>query len=177
MNQKSVFSRDREGEQEVVKKILSTTYLHSWRIPEYSHSTSHSHTQSIPGQHIHCHLIKTRETAARIVLEDDIFRAMTRQVQYMAIHCTLKWKNSIYVQTLDKTADKANVPTWNIWSRAHARPPCPTSSTSMKCVNGIWLSSAFSTFTKCVYLIHDRERQQNSTFWFCCCSNFGAQTS
>ena len=34
--------------------------------------------------------IKTRETAARIVLEDDIFRAMTRQVQYMAIHCTLK---------------------------------------------------------------------------------------
>ena len=46
---------------------------------------------------------KTRETAARIVLEDDIFRAMTHQVQYMAIHCTLKWKNSIYVQTLDKT--------------------------------------------------------------------------
>ena len=34
--------------------------------------------------------IKTRETAARIALEDDIFRAMTRQVQYMAIHCTLK---------------------------------------------------------------------------------------
>ena len=46
---------------------------------------------------------KTKETAARIVLEDDIFRAMTHQVQYMAIHCTLKWKNSIYVQTLDKT--------------------------------------------------------------------------
>ena len=38
-------------------------------------------------QNITC---KTRETAARIVLEDDIFRAMTRQVQYMAIHCTLR---------------------------------------------------------------------------------------
>ena len=36
--------------------------------------------------------IKTRETAARIVLEDDIFRAMTLQVQYMAIHCTPKMK-------------------------------------------------------------------------------------
>ena len=34
--------------------------------------------------------LKTRETAARIVLEDDIFRAMSRQVQYMAIHCSLK---------------------------------------------------------------------------------------
>ena len=36
--------------------------------------------------------IKTKETAARIVLEDDIFRAMTHQVQYMAIHCTPKMK-------------------------------------------------------------------------------------
>ena len=35
--------------------------------------------------------INTKETAARIVL-DDIFRAMTRQVQYMAIHCTPKMK-------------------------------------------------------------------------------------
>ena len=35
--------------------------------------------------------VNTRETAARIVL-DDIFRAMTRQVQYMAIHCTPKMK-------------------------------------------------------------------------------------
>ena len=36
--------------------------------------------------------VNTRETAARIVLEDDIFRAMTLQVQYMAIHCTPKMK-------------------------------------------------------------------------------------
>ena len=36
--------------------------------------------------------INTRETAARIVLVDDIFRAMTRQVQYMAIHCSPKMK-------------------------------------------------------------------------------------
>ena len=34
--------------------------------------------------------INTRETAARIVFVDDIFRAMTHQVQYMAIHCTPK---------------------------------------------------------------------------------------
>ena len=34
--------------------------------------------------------LNTRETAARIVFLDDIFRAMTRQVQYMAIHCTPK---------------------------------------------------------------------------------------
>ena len=53
--------------------------------------------------------IRTKETAARIVLEDDIFRAMTHQVQYMAIHCTLKWKNSIYVQTLDKTCIRLSV--------------------------------------------------------------------
>ena len=36
--------------------------------------------------------INTRETEARIVLVDDIFRAMTRQVQYIAIHCTPKMK-------------------------------------------------------------------------------------
>ena len=34
--------------------------------------------------------INTRETAARIVFMDDIFRTMTHQVQYMAIHCTPK---------------------------------------------------------------------------------------
>ena len=39
--------------------------------------------------------INTRETAARIVL-DDIFRAMTRQVQYMAIHCTPKRTQFMY---------------------------------------------------------------------------------
>ena len=39
----------------------------------------------VDGKHIN-----TRETAARIVLVDDIFRVMTLQVQYMAIHCTLK---------------------------------------------------------------------------------------
>ena len=39
----------------------------------------------VDGKHIN-----TRETAARIVFVDDIFRAMTRQVQYMAIHCTPK---------------------------------------------------------------------------------------
>ena len=36
--------------------------------------------------------ISTKETATRIVLVDDIFCAMTRQVQYMAIHCTPKVK-------------------------------------------------------------------------------------
>ena len=36
--------------------------------------------------------IKTNETAARIVLVDDIFRAMTHQVQYMAVHCTTTMK-------------------------------------------------------------------------------------
>ena len=36
--------------------------------------------------------VNRRETAARIVLVDDILRAMTRQVQYMAIHCTPKMK-------------------------------------------------------------------------------------
>ena len=35
---------------------------------------------------------KKKEAAARIVLVNDIFRAMTRQVQYMAIHCTPKMK-------------------------------------------------------------------------------------
>ena len=39
----------------------------------------------VDGKHIN-----TRETAARIVFVDDIFRAVTRQVQYMAIHCTPK---------------------------------------------------------------------------------------
>ena len=34
--------------------------------------------------------IKTSETVARIVLVDYIFRAMTHQVQYMAIHCTTR---------------------------------------------------------------------------------------
>ena len=36
--------------------------------------------------------INTRETAVRIVLVYDIFRAMTRQVQYMTIQCTPKMK-------------------------------------------------------------------------------------
>ena len=36
--------------------------------------------------------VKTNETAARIVLVDDIFRAMTHQVQYMAVHCTTRMK-------------------------------------------------------------------------------------
>ena len=34
------------------------------------------------------------ETAARIVLVDDIIRAMTRQVQYMATHCTPRMKRT-----------------------------------------------------------------------------------
>ena len=41
---------------------------------------------------MHTHSKNTRETAARIVLVDDIFRAMTRQVRYMAMHCTPKTK-------------------------------------------------------------------------------------
>ena len=44
----------------------------------------------------------TRERAARIVL-DDIFRAMTRQASTWQYTAHQKWKNSIYVQTLDKT--------------------------------------------------------------------------
>ena len=40
--------------------------------------------------HVSC--ANTRETAARIVLVDEIFRAITRQVQYMAMHCTPKMK-------------------------------------------------------------------------------------
>ena len=41
--------------------------------------------------------INTRETAARIVFVDDISRAMTRQVQYVAIHCTPKNERTQYI--------------------------------------------------------------------------------
>ena len=40
--------------------------------------------------HVSC--ANTRETAARIVLVNELFRAITRQVEYMAMHCTPKMK-------------------------------------------------------------------------------------
>ena len=36
--------------------------------------------------------LNSSETAARIVLKDDLFRAMTHQVQYIAIHCATRMK-------------------------------------------------------------------------------------